>query len=385
MTKIFNRREDLAKRRALRHNMTPTEVILWKQLQCSQVANAKFRRQHSVLNYVVDFFCPEVRLALELDGPSHDGDDAVAYDAVRQTEIEATGISFCASPTAMCATTSTMSFKPSKPASTICAANMDLILGVDFSGAAQAGEKIWVSRAHFEGETLRFDFLERAADLPGGSTERAPALAALTKWILANPNAACGLDFPFSLHHQNLETHWRDWLSTVSRFDDAQTFKAAFVDERRRTDINAKAPFSPLNMRLFRQTFHGIRDVLSPLSSMCAVLPLDEAETGRTWLMEICPASLLKKENLYLSYKGKSDLQRQNRETIWREMKARAACSSTPEIDERAFVDTEGDALDALLAAICVMRALSKPEQLRARDESTNAKVAFIFKRFVDG
>lgn len=94
MTKIFNRHEDLTKRRTLRHNMTPPEIILWKQLQRSQIAGAKFRRQYGVLNYVVDFFCPEVRLALELDGSSHDGDDAVAYDAIRQTEIEAAGITF---------------------------------------------------------------------------------------------------------------------------------------------------------------------------------------------------------------------------------------------------------------------------------------------------
>lgn len=247
---------------------------------------------------------------------------------------------------------------------------MKTILGVDFSGAAQAGLKIYVSRARFVDETLRFDFLERAADLPNGSPERAPALAALTKWISGHPNAACGLDFPFSLHHQNLENlNWRDWVSGLSQFDDAQTFKDAFVDERRRTDLNAKTPFSPLNLRLFRQTFHGIRDVLLPLSSTCAVLPFDETEPDKTWLLEICPASLLKKEKLYLSYKGKSEPQRQNRETIWTEIKRRASCSSTKLIDERAFVDTEGDALDALLAAICVVRALQPSQSLRARDE----------------
>ena len=57
------------------------------------------------------------------------------------------------------------------------------ILGVDFSGAVQAGQKIWVSRAHFDGEKLCFDFLERAADLPGGSPNRNDALDALRSWI----------------------------------------------------------------------------------------------------------------------------------------------------------------------------------------------------------
>lgn len=54
----------------------------------------KFRRQVSVGRYVVDFYCPTLKLAIEVDGASHAGDVAQEYDEIRQTEIEALGVKF---------------------------------------------------------------------------------------------------------------------------------------------------------------------------------------------------------------------------------------------------------------------------------------------------
>jgi very-short-patch-repair endonuclease len=59
------------RRRQLRHSLTAAEATLWKSLQRSQVAGKKFRRQHSVGTYVLDFYCPECKLAVELDGHGH--------------------------------------------------------------------------------------------------------------------------------------------------------------------------------------------------------------------------------------------------------------------------------------------------------------------------
>ncbi len=69
--RIHNRPELKARRRVLRSALTPAEAVLWKNLQRAQLEGKKFRRQHSVGNYVLDFYCPECRLAIELDGQGH--------------------------------------------------------------------------------------------------------------------------------------------------------------------------------------------------------------------------------------------------------------------------------------------------------------------------
>ena len=94
MTQIFNRHEELEKRRALRNNASKAEAMLWQHLKGKQLGGLKFRRQYSVGVYVLDFYCPACRLALEIDGSSHDAENAQAYDAARQQYIEALGIRF---------------------------------------------------------------------------------------------------------------------------------------------------------------------------------------------------------------------------------------------------------------------------------------------------
>jgi very-short-patch-repair endonuclease len=71
-------------RRHLRHNLTPAEAALWKALQGSKLEGKKFRRQHSIGNFVVDFYCPECRLAIELDGEKHFNLIASEYDLRRE-------------------------------------------------------------------------------------------------------------------------------------------------------------------------------------------------------------------------------------------------------------------------------------------------------------
>jgi very-short-patch-repair endonuclease len=91
---IFNRREDISKRRQLRRDETASEKLLWAKVRNNGIADAKFRRQYSVGAYVLDFYCPEVRLAIEIDGSIHDSNQAQENDAVRQCEIESLGIRF---------------------------------------------------------------------------------------------------------------------------------------------------------------------------------------------------------------------------------------------------------------------------------------------------
>lgn len=249
------------------------------------------------------------------------------------------------------------------------------IIGVDFSGAALAGEKIWIARAHFQDEMLVFDELLPAHALPEGAPQREAALAALVNYIGSFQAPICGFDFPFSLHHDELDRfNWRDWVASLpARFDSSDAFRAAYKGAKRATDVRAKTPFAPLNLRLYRQTYHGIRDVLAPLLQNGAVaLPFDEPRASQpraAWLLEICPASLLKKHQLYFSYKGKSEAQRLNRERILSECQTRFALKTSDAMKQNALDDTEGDALDAILSALCVAQALQKAEWT-PRDEA---------------
>jgi very-short-patch-repair endonuclease len=94
MTEIFNRFSERELRRSLRKTMPSAELLLWAKLRRRQVAGARFRRQYGVGRYVVDFYCPALRLAIEVDGPTHLGEDAVVYDRCRQEVIEVLGIEF---------------------------------------------------------------------------------------------------------------------------------------------------------------------------------------------------------------------------------------------------------------------------------------------------
>jgi len=92
MPRLHHRSELKAIRRDLRSHPTVAEDYLWKRLRRRQLGGWKFRRQHSVGSYVLDFYCPEVRLGIELDGTVHRDPLRSAYDAARQAWLEAQGI-----------------------------------------------------------------------------------------------------------------------------------------------------------------------------------------------------------------------------------------------------------------------------------------------------
>jgi very-short-patch-repair endonuclease len=94
MTKIYNKISEKEKRRKLRNNMTKAEVLLWLQLKNKQILGIRFLRQYSVGPYVVDFYAPEVKLAIEVDGATHVTDEEIEYDKNRQATIENLNISF---------------------------------------------------------------------------------------------------------------------------------------------------------------------------------------------------------------------------------------------------------------------------------------------------
>ena len=78
------------KRRSLRNNATPVEAELWRVLKGRQVGGYKFRRQQGIGPYILDFYCPELLLCVELDGGSHDF--KYEYDEQRSAYLKEQGI-----------------------------------------------------------------------------------------------------------------------------------------------------------------------------------------------------------------------------------------------------------------------------------------------------
>ena len=92
MGKLFNKACITEKRQALRNNMPEPEHRLWLYLRGRKIRGYKFRRQVSIENYIVDFYCPQLKLAVEIDGDSHCDVNARRRDAHRQKNIERHGI-----------------------------------------------------------------------------------------------------------------------------------------------------------------------------------------------------------------------------------------------------------------------------------------------------
>jgi len=74
--------------------MPKAEVILWSKLKSKGLDGYKFRRQYSVGKFVVDFYCPRLKLAIEVDGDSHFREESEVHDKERQNFVESFGISF---------------------------------------------------------------------------------------------------------------------------------------------------------------------------------------------------------------------------------------------------------------------------------------------------
>ena len=80
-SRMYNRNSSLTRRRELRSHLTRAEALLWSNLKSSNLDGKKFTRQHGIGPYIVDFYCPECRVIVELDGAGH-------YDVLAQESDE---------------------------------------------------------------------------------------------------------------------------------------------------------------------------------------------------------------------------------------------------------------------------------------------------------
>lgn len=95
MSKIIPYNKNLkALARKLRKDMTFGEVLLWNELKEDKLWGFDFDRQRCIDNYIVDFYCKELMLAIEVDGMSHNNEEAFIKDEIRQRTIEDLGVKF---------------------------------------------------------------------------------------------------------------------------------------------------------------------------------------------------------------------------------------------------------------------------------------------------
>jgi very-short-patch-repair endonuclease len=80
--------------RKLRQNMTLSEVLLWQELKGKQMLAFDFDRQRPIDEFIVDFYCKELKLAIEIDGSSHNEEGAFEKDRIRQERLEFLGVRF---------------------------------------------------------------------------------------------------------------------------------------------------------------------------------------------------------------------------------------------------------------------------------------------------
>ena len=85
-----NSKDKLDQRKALRNHSTRAECLMWLTLKDRQCGGWKFRRQQSIGVYILDFYCPELKLCVELDGNSHDY--KYVYDTARTAFLQQQGI-----------------------------------------------------------------------------------------------------------------------------------------------------------------------------------------------------------------------------------------------------------------------------------------------------
>jgi len=78
--------------RSMRKDPTPAEAKLWSRLRKKQVAGLRFRRQHPIGQFIVDFYCAEARLVIEVDGSVHDEPEVAERDTSRQQHLESLGL-----------------------------------------------------------------------------------------------------------------------------------------------------------------------------------------------------------------------------------------------------------------------------------------------------
>ncbi len=254
------------------------------------------------------------------------------------------------------------------------------MLGIDFSGAQDAGRHIWVAEATPDDGGWFLAGLKPAEDLRYGGRERGDALYGLHMLLRMRPQALVGLDVPFGLPRKLVdEAEWSGFLEgfagrhgSEDAFRDACQARDGGTERRRVTDDEAGTPASPYSHRLYRQTYHALKNLIHPLvkGDVVRALPMQEPDPGKPWIVEVCPASTLARVGLDAPYKGRGRAEREARERILEELPPTVDLEVPEAARGDAVQETRGNALDAVVGLVATLRALDAGEMRRAEPGS---------------
>jgi hypothetical protein len=226
-------------------------------------------------------------------------------------------------------------------------------------------------------------------DLDSSIGERIDCYRVIVDRLRSAGEAWVGCDFPFSVVQDAIRPQtWKEYvLSMGRRFAEADHWRQEVErriggEKKRQTDADTRAPWSPTNLRLYRQTFFGMAHILAPLvaGDTGVALPMMRDEEGKLKLLEVCPACRLKKVDLYKPYKGRGPTLRGARVRLVKELSAMAGMTVelAPSL-ARQLIDQEGgDALDAVIALLIVAGAVDERHELLHADER-NQWEGFIY------
>lgn len=260
------------------------------------------------------------------------------------------------------------------------------VFGVDFSGAKDAGNSIWVAEIDCSGEP-KLVGCTPASERFGVEVGREETHRALTHHLAGlDGDAAAALDFPFALPETVVSAD--DWVRFLRRFPSQFATpaelqrrcqsRAELTDDDRVQHVRATeesvGALSPYNRRLRSQTFYGIRDVLRPLVLADAVraVPMQELAPERPTLLETYPAAALDSldgETYRAGYKESSQEGRERREANLDALDAESELTVSEEVRDRLLGDAGGDGLDAVLAAFAGWRNTADPSNLDIDNE----------------
>lgn len=241
--------------------------------------------------------------------------------------------------------------------------------GIDFSGARLAGKAIWIAEGRLDGKN-RVELVDcyPASALPRSGADRTLALAALRRLIATTPDGIFGCDFPVGLPRNVLQgADWKSFIGSFHRHEHAEAFRETCrritqgKEIRRETDKIAKTPFCAWNLRLYRQTYHGLADIVAPLhrERLASIISVEPPHPERAWIAETCPASVLKRLDLYRPYKGRTPATRSMRRDIIAVLNERGYLLAPSRSHQDRLIDDQGgDALDSVIACLAAAAAL---------------------------
>jgi Protein of unknown function (DUF429) len=240
-------------------------------------------------------------------------------------------------------------------------------VGIDISGGAKPEKTTWLTRIRVENGVV--PTVEVSASLAQLPSERSALLhktnpfLKVFEWIIQDPEAIIGIDASFSIPKVLFakEADWETWVMAIpNSYPTADEFKnkcqtqANGKELKRQTDIETKTPFSPYNLRHYKQTYTTLREVLRPvlMAGKASVLPFQPVAIGKPWMVECCPASILKRLGWDKSpYKGTQESHQFAREALLQQALKQFFVNVPPEIQQAYITNKTGDALDSFLIA----------------------------------